>query len=181
AHAYDPRTGEELWHVTYTGFSTVPAPVSANGVAYLCTGFFDTELLAVSLDGRGNVTGSHVRWSYDKQAPETPSPLVIDGRVFIVSDKGVGTALDVSTGERVWLKRLGGNYSASPLTDGKHIYFCSETGQTKVVSLDDKPEVIATNKLDGRIKASPAVSGNTLFIRTDKALYRIEASLDGEE
>lgn len=181
AHAYDPGTGEELWHVTYTGFSTVPAPVSAGGVAYLCTGFFDTELLAVSLNGGGDVSSSHVRWSYNKQVPETPSPLVIDGRVFMVSDKGVGTALNVSNGERVWLKRLGGNYSASPLTDGKHIYFFSETGQTKVVSLDDKPEIIATNKLNGRIKASPAVSSNALFIRTDKALYRIETSPDGKE
>ncbi|MCA9109621.1 MAG: PQQ-binding-like beta-propeller repeat protein [Planctomycetaceae bacterium] len=175
-HAYDPRTGDELWHVTYTGFSTVPAPVAANGLAYFCTGFFDTEIIAVDLDGQGNVTDSHVRWSHDKATPQTPSPLMVGGRVFIVSDKGVCTALDAQSGEQVWLKRLGGNYSASPLTDGQHIYFCCESGATKVISLDERPEIVATNKLSGQIKASPAVSGNSLYIRTDSALYRIEAS-----
>ncbi len=173
-HAYDPRTGEELWHVTYVGFSTVPAPVAADGVAFVCTGFFDTELLAIRLDGRGNVTDSHIAWTYDKATPQTPSPMVIDDRVFMVSDKGIATALDATTGERDWLKRLGGNYSASPITDGRHIYFCSESGQTKVVSLGEQPDLVVTNKLTSRIKASPAVSGNSLYIRTDQALYRIE-------
>ncbi len=179
-HAYDPRTGDELWHVTYVGFSTVPAPVAANGVAYVCTGFFDTELLAIRLDGRGHVTDSHVQWKFNKTTPQTPSPLVINGRVFMVSDKGVATGLDAASGEQVWLARLGGNFSASPLTDGHHIYFCGESGATKVISIGEEPEVVATSKLDGRIKASPAVSGNSLFIRTDQAIYRIESSGDGD-
>ncbi len=172
--AYDPSTGEELWHVRYEGFSTVPAPVAAEGVVYFCTGFFDPELQSIRLGGRGDVTGSHVRWTYGKAIPETPSPIIIDDRIYFVSDKGIATALDLATGERRWIKRLGGNYSASPLTDGRHVYFCGEAGLTKVVSLGQRPRVVATNKLSGRIKASPAVSGNALFIRTDAAIYRIE-------
>lgn len=174
-HAYDPSNGKELWHVRYEGFSTVPAPASADGVVYFCTGFFDPEVQSIRLGGRGDVTGSHVHWTYGKAIPETPSPIIIDDRIYFVSDKGIATALDLVTGERKWIKRLGGNYSASPLTDGRHLYFCGEAGLTKVVALGPRLRVVATNKLSGRIKASPAVSGNALFIRTDAAIYRIEA------
>ncbi|MGE0377647.1 MAG: PQQ-binding-like beta-propeller repeat protein [Planctomycetaceae bacterium] len=179
-HAYDPATGGELWHVTYEGFSTVPAPAAADGVAYVCTGFFDPKLLAIRLDGRGDVTGDRVRWSYDRAVPETPSPIVIDSRVYFVSNKGIATALDVATGERTWTKRLGGNYSASPVTDGRQLYFCGESGITQVVLIGQRPRIIAANKLSGRIMASPAVSGDGLYIRTDEALYRIENAIGGK-
>lgn len=178
-HAYDPSTGQELWHVRYEGFSTVPAPVAAGGRAYVCTGFYDAKLLAIGLDGRGDVTASHVAWDFGKMIPDTSSPLAIDTRVLVVSDKGIATLLDAATGERVWSKRLGGNHSASPLTDGAHVYVCSEPGVTRVLTLEERPRIVATNKLAGRIKASPAVSGDALFLRTDEALYRIEDQAQG--
>jgi outer membrane protein assembly factor BamB len=175
-HAYDPATGAELWHVRYVGFSNVPAPVAADGMAYFCTGYYGPECWAVRMDGQGDVTETHVVWRFKTPVPDTPSPLLVGDRVFLLSDKGVAAAVHRKTGERVWIERLGGNYAASPLTDGRHLYFCSKTGLTKVYSLDDPPQLIATNKLDGGIRASPAVSGNALFIRTDSGLYRIEES-----
>ncbi|MBX3439009.1 MAG: PQQ-like beta-propeller repeat protein, partial [Planctomycetaceae bacterium] len=173
-HGYDPATGDELWHARYEGFSTVPAPAARDGVAYVATGFYSPKILAIRLGGQGNITDSHVKWSYDKAVPETPSPIVIEDRVFFCSNPGIATAVDVTTGERVWTKRLGGNYSASPITDGRHLYFCSEAGMTQVVSLGKRLQIVATNKLLGHIKSSPAVSGDALFLRTDRALYRIE-------
>ena len=173
-HGYDPATGDELWHVRYTGFSNVAAPVAADGMVYLITGFFGPHVMAVRLGGSGNVSSSHVAWRSRGAIPETPSPLLLDGRLFLVSNSGVGSALEVATEDRVWLKRLGGKFSASPITDGKHIYFCSREGETHVVSVEEKPQVVATNTLSGAIWASPAVSGSTLFLRTEDALYRIE-------
>ena len=173
-HAYDPRTGEELWHVRYTGFSTVPCPAFADGIVVFCTGYFNPEMWGVRVDGQGDVTESHVAWRFRGAVSDTPSPTIVNGRVYVVSNTGVGTVVDLSSGDRVSRFRLGGNYSASPLVAGGRLYFCDESGRTKIVEAVDKPRVIASNRLEGPMKASPAVLGNAIILRTDKALYRIE-------
>jgi outer membrane protein assembly factor BamB len=174
AHAYDAATGEELWHVAYTGFSNVPAPAAADGLVFLCTGYFTPQMIAVRLGGTGDVTGTHVVWRYKAQIPDIPSPIVVDGRVYFVSNKGVLTCLDAKSGEKIYVRRLGGNYTASPLYAGGRLYFCNREGLTKVVQPGDEPEIIGTNKLDGAIMASPAVVDGAIYIRTEEALYRIE-------
>lgn len=175
AHAYDPTTGDERWHVRYVGFSNVAAPVADDERAYFVTGFFGPQVMAVKLGGEGNVSGTHLEWRYKGAVPETPSPLLVDGRLFLVSNRGVASAVDVETGKRSWLKRLGGDFSASPVCDGRNVYYCGRDGTTHVVSLGEDPKVIAANELDGALWASPAVSGNALFLRTSDALYRIES------
>jgi outer membrane protein assembly factor BamB len=174
-HAYDPATGEEVWHVRYVGFSNVAAPVADEERTYLITGYYGPEVLAVGLGGRGNVSSTHIAWRYKGAVPETPSPLLAGGRLYLVSNSGVASAVDVTSEKRLWLKRLGGNFAASPITDGRHVYFCGSDGRTHVVSLEGDLEVIAVNQLDGRLWASPAVSGNALYLRTDAAVYRIES------
>ena len=94
--------------------------------------------------------------------------------MFLVSDSGVGTVLNAATGKRLSQFRLGGNYSASPLFAGGQLYFCDKEGRTKIVEATAKPKVIATNRLEGSLRASPAVLGRAIILRTDKALYRIE-------
>ena len=173
-HAYHPETGAEIWHVRYTGFSTVPCPAYDGERVYFCTGFFNPELWAVTPDGTGDVTSTKVVWKFKTGVPETPSPLVYEGHVYLVSDKGVGTCLEAATGKRVATFRLGGNYSASPIASGGYLYFCSEDGKVRVVEPGPKPRVAENNDLPGSIFASPAAIGNTLYLRTDKALYRIE-------
>jgi outer membrane protein assembly factor BamB len=173
-HAYDPRTGEEIWHVRYTGFSTVPCPAYAQGLVVFCTGYFNPQVWGVRTGGHGDVTDSHVAWKFRGAVPDTPSPTIVDGRVYLVSNTGVGTVLDAGTGDRVSQFRLGGNHSASPLVAGGRLYICDEEGRTKVVDAVDKPQVIASNRLDGQLKASPAVLGHAIILRTDTALYRIE-------
>jgi outer membrane protein assembly factor BamB len=178
--AYDAQTGEELWHVRYVGFSTVPCPVGGDGTIYFCTGFYEPELWAVRTDGSGDVTESHVVWKFSGAVPDTPSPILVDGRIYLVSNTGVGTVVDAATGKKLSQFRLGGNYSASPLYAGGRLYFCSHEGLTRVVEPGDRPKVIIGNRLAGEIKASPAVAGNALLIRTDKAVYRIEEGRGGE-
>src|SRR5690606_30851300 len=74
-HAYDPATGDELWHVRYVGFSNVAAPVSDATRAYVITGYYGPQLLCVRLGGSGNVSSTHLEWRYKGAVPETPSPL----------------------------------------------------------------------------------------------------------
>ncbi len=177
-HAYNPATGAELWHVQYVGFSTVPCPVADAEKVYFCTGFFDPQLLAVALDGSGNVTETHVKWHLAGPIPDTPSPLLYNGRVYTVSNQGIIACHNAEDGERVWIKRVGGNYSASPMAIGGRIFFCSEEGVTHIIDPVDNPPKLISNKLPGAIKATLSVIETDLLIRTDSALYRIHGTED---
>jgi outer membrane protein assembly factor BamB len=175
--AYDPKTGEELWRFHHgEGFSNVPAPVVADDVAFLCTGFMTPELCAIRLGGKGDVTDSHQVWRHSRQVPSMASPLLVGDEIYFVSDQGVLTCLDASTGEQLWQKRLKGNFSASPLyADGK-IFFCSREGETTVLRPGRKYDEVAVNVLSGQLMASPVVLGDTLLLRSDSHLYRIQKS-----
>ncbi len=174
AIAYEPRTGKEIWRVKYAeGFSNVPRPVYGNDLVFICTGFQEPSLLAVRLDGRGDVTKSKIAWKLDRGIPRTPSPLLVGNELYIVSDNGIATCVDAKTGDELWRARLGGNYSASPIYADGRIYFLSEEGETIVIAPGRQLKHLATNQLEGPTLASMAVSHSSLFIRTATHLYRI--------
>ncbi len=174
AHAYDPLTGKEQWHVRYIGFSNVPAPVSDENQVYICTGFFEPVLAAVRPDGKGDVTESHVSWTYRRSVSTVPSPIVVKDRLYTVNEGGILTALDCKTGKIKRKRRVTGTYSASPVLVNNLLYFCSEEGKVTVLEPNDKLDIVKVNRLLGLIKASPAISGNAMYIRSDSHLYRIE-------
>ncbi len=173
-YAYDPATGRELWKVSYgvLGFSIVPRPVASGDFLYLSTSFNQPELLAVRL--AGTTTAPEIAWREKKGAPTMSSPLLVDGLIAMVSDKGVGTCLDAQTGEPVWSHRLGGNFSSSPLFADGRIYIGNRDGDTFVLEPGREFKLLATNHLDGGIFATPAAVGRAIFLRTEHALYRLE-------
>ncbi|MBM4010212.1 MAG: serine/threonine protein kinase [Planctomycetes bacterium] len=176
-YGYDPETGAELWRMSYgeLGYSVVPRPVAGHGLVFMSTSFNQPRLLAVRLgdDGRS----AEIAWEQRKGAPSMPSPLVVGTRLFMVGDKGVATVLDARDGATVATLRLGGNFSSSPLLADGRIYVGNHDGDTFVidpgVATDVEPTLLATNHLDGRIFATPAGVGDSLYLRTDTALYRI--------
>ena len=149
-------------------------PVVANGLVFISSGYDRPEFYAVRIDGSGDVTESHLAWNMKKAAPLNPSPLVVGEELYLVSDNGIATCVDAVTGEERWQERVGGNFSASPtLADGR-IYLLDEDGATTVIAPGRKFELLATNKLDGRTLATPAMVDDTILLRTDTHLYRIE-------
>ena len=176
ATAFDAETGEEIWHVRYEdGFSNVPRPVYGNGLVYIDTGFNQPTLMAVRVDGSGDVTDSHVVWIQTRSIPFTPSPLLVGDELYIVSDLGVISCLDAATGDVHWQERVLGNYSASPLYADGRIYFSSEEGVTTVIAPGREFQELATNTIDGWMLASIAVYDGAFFIRTHTHLYRIDS------
>ncbi len=174
--AYEPRTGKEIWQLTYgDGFSNVPRPVYGNGLVFICTGFQQPSLLAVRVDGRGDVTRSHVAWSLNQGVPLTPSPLLVGEELYLINDNGIASCLNARTGNEYWRVRLGGNHSASPIYVDGRIYFLSEEGESIVIAPGKQFKILATNKLDGAALASMAVSNGSIYIRTQSHLYRIGA------
>ena len=172
--SYDPLTGDELWWFRYDGYSNVPRPVVGKGHVFISSGYDRPEFFAVRVDGTGDVTESHLAWNMKKAAPLNPSPLLLGDELYLVSDNGIATCLDAVSGEQHWQERIGGNFSASPTFADGRIYFLDEEGKTTVVAPGKKFEVLASNQLEGRTLASPAMVDSSIFLRTDTHLYRIE-------
>ena len=178
AYAYDPLTGKEIWRVRYAdGFSNVPKPVFAHGLVFITTGFQQPELLAVRPDGTGDVTKTHIAWSLKRGAPLTPSPLIAGDELYVVNDGGIASCIDARSGAIVWQQRLGGTYSASPVLADGRIYFLAEQGVTTVIGPGKEFKRLATNPLDGGLLASMAISGGSLYLRTDSHLYKVTETL----
>lgn len=170
----DPATGREIWRVRYEGYSVVPQPVAGHGRVYVDTGYIKPHLLAIRLGGLGDVTDSHLEWSYHWQVPANPTPLVVGERIFMVNDWGNATWLDVTKGEDVWRRRLGGRHWASPLHAGGRVYVWSGGGETVVLAAGDDYRELARNRLEAEVRATPAAAGRAFFLRSTTHLYRLE-------
>lgn len=128
---------------------------------------------ALKPGGSGDVTESHVAWKQTKGLPYLASAIVYQGECVLVKDSGVITAYDAVTGKQTnQLRAASDQYYASPIAAGGHIYVTSLNGAVTVLKAGPKPEVVAKNpKLDERTAATPAIAGNTLYLRTEKHLY----------
>ena len=173
--SYDPNSGKPIWRVDTGGtFSNVSRPVFGHGLAFVSTAFGGSYLLAIRVDGRGDVTDTHVAWQTRKQVPKISSPLLVGDDLYIISDKGVATCLDALSGTVHWTERILGKCSASPVFADGRIYFFAEDGKTAVVRPGRQFTPLAENKLDGRVMASVAIADGAFFLRTDTHLYRIQ-------
>lgn len=174
-YGYDPRTGRELWKVNMPAFSGAAGPVYRDGIVYVVTGFGQTELMAVRVDGAGDVTDSHVLWKTARTVPRTPSPVLVGDLLFTINDTGIAVCLDAATGEPIWQERIRGNYASSLLYADGNVYCFNQNGTSTVFKAAHRFEVVATNMLDAGCMASPAVADSALFLRTKTHLYRIES------
>jgi outer membrane protein assembly factor BamB len=174
-YAYDPMTGVELWYVDIPGFSNVPLPAWNEHFLVLSTGFTKPQLWGLRLDGaHGDATASNVAWKLAAGAPAQSSPLLVGSRVYMVSDSGIASCVDVADGHLLWKQRIGSDFSASPVFVEGRIYFCDTAGTTTVIAPADTYTELARNHLDSGFMASPAIVGKSFILRTKKDLYRIE-------
>jgi outer membrane protein assembly factor BamB len=95
------------------------------------------------------------------------------GRIWMMTDHGVLFGLDAKTGKQAAVVRIGGTFVASPLIAGDYLYAPDEEGTTTVVQLSRPPKIVASNRLNEGLRASPAVAGGALFLRTFHSLYKI--------
>ncbi len=173
--AYDALTGRELWKVTYKGFSNAARPIAEKGIAYVTTGYPRGELLAVRLGGAGDVTKTHVAWECARNVPLNPSPLLLDGLIYLINGGGILTCLDAATGEDVWKERLVGPFSASPVLVEGRIFLFNESGKATILEAGRQFKKVAENDLEGGLMGSPAIVGRSMILRSRTHLYCIEA------
>jgi outer membrane protein assembly factor BamB len=173
----DPRTGRELWRVRYASHSAAARPLFANGLLYVASGRGPSELYAIRPDGSGDVTGSHVAWKAARGIGSSPSPILVDGLLYAVADKGgVVTCIDARTGEELWQQRTGAHdHTASPLYADGALYFFAEDGSALLLAPGREYRELARAGVDeAGVMATPAIAGRSIFLRTESHLYRIE-------
>lgn len=176
--SYDPETGAEIWRADHgDGFSIAPMPVYESGLIIFSTGYMNAHFVAVDPKGSGDITDSGIAWrSPPKKAPRMASLIAQSGQIFAMADNGILRCLDAKTGQVLNEKRIGGNFSASPLLAGGNLYFSSREGKVTVVKCSSNLETIATNRFEDSLMASPILVGDDLLIRTEKKLVRIKSS-----
>ncbi len=171
--AYNPLTGEPLWHAGSWRQTPIPSPVFHDGMIYMSRGYRNSDYLAIRPGGRGDVTGSHIKWSAPGAASYVPSIIHYQGLLYMTNEVGVVTCAEAETGARIWRRRLGGVFFASPVAGDGKIYMLSETGEMFVLRAGREPEILAQNNLGERFIASPAISNGRLFLRSDGTLFSI--------
>jgi len=172
---YNPRTGEELWKVTHRGWSMVPRPLYAHGLVFLTIDYDRPELWAIRPGGSGDVTASHVAWKLTRNAPRTPAPLAVGDHLYLINNLGIASCVEAKTGKTVWQERVGGEHWAAPVFADGRIYLFAQDGTARAIEPSPTAcKILAENKLDGRIMASPAAAGKAFFVRSETHLYRIE-------
>ena len=171
---YDPLTVEELWKIRYNGWSVTPRPLFGQGLVFLVTDYERPELWAVRPGGRGDLTDANVAWKIVKGVAAQPSFLLAGDLLYMVNDLGIAMAVEPKTGRIVWRQRLDGSYSASPIYADGRLWFFNQEAATTLFEPGRKCKILAVNRLEGQLMASPAVAGKAIFLRTRTHLYRIE-------
>ena len=175
--AYDLATGREIWHLDGGGDIPVPTPVVAHDLAYFTSAHGRVRpMRAVRLDAKGNITPSDpgatnaaIVWAHARQGTYMQTPIVVGEHLYGCSDSGVLVCFNARTGAIIYSERIGSGsegFTASPVSDGRHLYFASEVGNAYVIPTGPKFSVVATNKLGETCMASSALSDGTLFFRT---------------
>ncbi len=178
--AYDPATGKELWRMKGLASNAVPSPVVGDNLVVLSSGYPEKVAVAVRPGGSGDITGTdRVLWTYNKGTAYVPSPILYDGLVYLMTDKGLLTCLDARTGA---VKYEGArlpvpaNFMASPVALAGSLLLMSQDGDTFVVKAGPQFEVVRTNALGEPISASAAAAPGRLFIRGERHLFAIGLS-----
>jgi outer membrane protein assembly factor BamB len=181
---YDFATGEEVWKLEGGGDIPVPTPVFADGLIFIHNAHGRmSPIYAIRADATGDISlaedassNEGIAWSINKGGAYMVTGLVYGDYFYNCRGNGRLTCFDAKTGEEMYEERLGSTgtaFSASPVAANGHLYFPSEGGEVFVVKAGPAFELVSTNAMGEICMASPAISGNRLFVRTQRRLVAI--------
>jgi len=175
--SYDLETGDVVWHTAGLTMNPIPSPVAADGMVILMSGYRGNSLKAIRLsDAKGDITGTGaVAWTYERDTPYVPSPLLYDGLLYMLkSNNGILSVFDARTGAPQYLtQRLDAvpNVFASPVGAAGRVYLPGREGNTLVIEHGKTFKVLAVNALDDGFDASPALVDGEMYLRGHRHLY----------
>lgn len=177
------KTGELVW--SCGGFNpegnklwpTIATPVVVGDVAVIAYGRNDRgipRLHGVRLEGTGDVTKSNRLWDRDDIGTFVPSPVVYQGKIYLVGDKGEVTCFDPKTGETIWedaFPKHRARYYGSPMIAGGTLYAPREDGIILVADIRDCFKLLGENDMSESVIASPVPGPGRLLIRGTETLF----------
>jgi outer membrane protein assembly factor BamB len=181
ARSYDLASGELLWECGGQVSNPIASPIVHDGVAYCMTGHRGQAVYAIPLDARGDITDSEkILWSRQDTGPYIASPVLYGDLLYVTKGRdAILTCLDPKTGEpqmpQQRLPELNILY-ASPVATAGRIYYVDRNGTTLILQHGKELRVLAINKLDEGIDASPVIVDNQLLLRGEQHLYCIEVT-----
>lgn len=181
--ALNPETGKLRWYAAHGLSGNVsPSLVPGGDVGYIFGGFPSTRSVAVKLGGKGDTTANAILWDSNTSS-YVPTPILKDGHLYVINDQGFATCIDAKTGKDVYRERVlmgarggGKPFYASPVLIGDKLYCVSRRNGTFVIAAKPQFEQVAHNELSldtSQFNATPAVSDDRLFLRSEKAVYCI--------
>ena len=158
--SFAPLTGEKLWEIEGATTECVTTSPTDGKHVFSSGGYPKNHVAAIVADGSGKIAWENTTRVY------VPSMFVKDGYLYAVTDAGVATCWNSSTGEEMWKGRLGGTFSSSPVLVGERIYATNEDGKTFVYKCDPQEfELLATNELGKDVFATPTIVGGRIYTR----------------
>jgi outer membrane protein assembly factor BamB len=166
----DLASGKENWAVK-DAFSmrTVSSPVVVGNIVFGSTGSGNGGNYVAAID----TTDASIAYKVDRQAPYVPTPVALGDLLFLWWDKGMVTCIDAASGKRHWSKRVGGNYSGSPICAGGKVYCISDDGQVVVLAASKEYQLLGKTSLGEDSRSTPAVSDGKMYLRTYSKLFSI--------
>ena len=169
--SYDPDTGDHLWQCDGPAQCYVAVAVADDKMVYATGGYPEKALLAIDASGSGNVTETHVVWKGDDKSPYVPSPLLADGLLYAVNDKGLFRCYEAADGDILWEEQLDGKFYSSPVLVGERIYVFDRAGKGFVLKAGREFELLAENELEHGAFATPVICRGRILLRTLETLY----------
>jgi outer membrane protein assembly factor BamB len=178
ARSYDLETGELIWECGGQTANPIPTSVKLDDVVYCLTGFRGNALYAIPLGSSGDITDTDkIAWHLDRATPYVSSPILHGGRLYFTKDRNaILSSVDAKTGDLLITEKRLPNMDtmyASPVGAADRIYFFARNGSAIAIKHSDELEILAENRLDDTIDASPAIVGNHMYLRGEKHLYCI--------
>jgi len=166
--ALDPRTGRTIWTTKSLPQRTVASPVLAAGLLFQCCGAAGQGKLMVAVDpgGRGDVSKTHVRYTRTHILPYVPTPVAFRDYLFLWSDHGVVCCMDPHTGKDVWTKRVGGDFSGSPICASGMLFNSDESGNVIVLAATGEFKLLGKIPLGDQSHSTGAVANGRIYFRT---------------
>lgn len=176
--SYGLETGNLIWQCGGQTGNVIPSPVSGFGKVFCTSGFRGNALQAIELGRTGDLTGSDaVSWQVDEATPYVPSPLLYGDKIYVCSgNRAIISCYQAKTGKANFVKQqLEGmrEIFASPVGAANRVYFVGRDGVSLVIKRAEEFQALATNTLDDRFDASPAIVGDELFLKGKTYLYCI--------
>lgn len=182
-YAVDARTGEKIWgfHLSKRAINSTVA--IADGVVYAGHSEENVDegqmgrVVAFDIRGSGDITRSNEKWRRSITAGFS-SPLVRNGRVYIVDNSANLHCLDAETGQDVWELNIGRVGKGSPTwADGKifvtevnGLFHIVEPGQQEARSLDVEELSVPEGRY-AEIYGSPAIAYGRIYFTTEGGIY----------